>query len=101
MLILGYISLSKGVCSNRRKTTVEIEKTATSLSTYDPIFFSSFAVNASLTLMVGLFLSHLILSMACALLLTLAFESPFIRLEKLLIGAMLRPASHEEKKKPV
>ena len=54
----------------------------------------------SLQFLVGIYLANLMLAMTLALILTLVFESPFIKLEKLIIGAMLGQ-SRNEKKKPI
>ena len=73
-------------------------------------FRDSFTTNASLTLLTGIFLSHLMVAMALAVVFTLAFESPFVKLEKLVIGALLQGGAGgggkkaeqlTEKKKPV
>jgi hypothetical protein len=43
------------------------------------------------------FFGNLLISMFVALIFTLAFESPFIRLEKLVLGSFTAPSPHTQK----
>jgi hypothetical protein len=43
------------------------------------------------------FFGNLLISMFVALIFTLAFESPFIKLEKLVLGALTAPSPHTRK----
>lgn len=63
-------------------------------------YFNTMETLYSLQFLVGIYLANLMLAMTLALILTLVFESPFIKLEKLIIGAMLGQGRNE-KKKPI
>ena len=57
----------------------------------------NFTLEISLWLMVGLFLATLVITMALAFGLTLAFEIPFIKLEKLIFGMLLGTGKKDKK----
>ena len=60
--------------------------------------FRTFGMDVHWIVFVSFLFGNLLISLFIALLFTLFFESPFVKLEKLLIGAMLAPKSE---KKPV
>ena len=67
----------------------------------DGISFNiNFTLDISLWLMVGLFLGTLVITMALAFGLTLAFEIPFIKLDKLVFGILLGKGKKNHKMEP-
>ena len=65
------------------------------------IFPSTFSLTLHWAVLVGSFFGNLLVSLGIALILTLVVESPFVKLEKLIVGRLLGAGGKSTGKKPV
>lgn len=68
---------------------------------YTVAFFSTIAVDLSWPLLVCFFFGNLMISISLAMVAMLVVETPFVKLEKLILGRLLAPKQVENGKKPV